>query len=498
MFVGLNFWFDEEKMIAGCLEESDFTMTRKAPFEWKATIEFHPMFAPLSKHEREVLLSDQVSTKRTAMAGEAIIHHDSTGDSLFIIGDGVVSVMLEGEEGQDIELYKLSSGEIFGEMALFGQDLRTATLVAAETSNLLEIRGDDFLKIMEKHHEISIFLLTKLSERLHRMDDLLLSQRSLGTDGSMVQLGSRLDIVTQTTDAKLAAAQSMFERTNARAGEAIDAAERTRSELLANADRGRTRTTWLLSTATAVVALISAVGFVNFERSLRQIDASVKLVNEAEGRASDAAKEAQRSAAGAGKSATEAGDANAKAKESSDELDRELERAQSVRKEIDLLRDEFVLAQFLGDFASNGYSQKTQASYLRALGIKTPKLRERFMNFVHAQTISGLRRDALLPFLNTVLEESEREMDLEGQITTYYFAAVVYVLQGEPEEAAQFERLITEKSRGREFFTTLFGSNGFDSGEFVRIITAAEKDETRRLNKEATLRKLYIALGQPG
>ena len=71
---------------------------------------------------------------------ETIFHQGDPGDSLFIVESGSVKIVLpspEGEEGAIIAT--LSRGDFFGELALLDGGARSATAVALDASELLEL-----------------------------------------------------------------------------------------------------------------------------------------------------------------------------------------------------------------------------------------------------------------------------------------------------------------------------------------------------------------------
>ncbi|HEY5719814.1 MAG TPA: cation:proton antiporter, partial [Gammaproteobacteria bacterium] len=79
----------------------------------------------------------------TVPAGEAIVEQDERGDSMYLIGRGVVRVA-RAEEGGERDLATLLAGDFFGEMALLNQAPRTATCRAVTPCALYELRREDF------------------------------------------------------------------------------------------------------------------------------------------------------------------------------------------------------------------------------------------------------------------------------------------------------------------------------------------------------------------
>jgi len=86
-----------------------------------------PIFAGMS----QPCLLDTLATGEhfTVQAGEAVFREGDMGNSFYVLiaGDVVVEKM---RDGKPVELTRLGPGECFGEMALVGNDVRSATVRA--------------------------------------------------------------------------------------------------------------------------------------------------------------------------------------------------------------------------------------------------------------------------------------------------------------------------------------------------------------------------------
>src|ERR1035438_1791734 len=65
-----------------------------------------------------------------------ILNEGDRSDYFYLIESGKVKVLLEDEQGKEFILNVLEGGEYFGEMALIDNEVRSATVVAMEDSNL--------------------------------------------------------------------------------------------------------------------------------------------------------------------------------------------------------------------------------------------------------------------------------------------------------------------------------------------------------------------------
>jgi NTE family protein len=90
-----------------------------------------------------------VMRERDYSAGEVVIRAGEPGAALFVVADGAVSVDAGGRT------VMLGPGKVIGELALLAAGPRSATVVAAEDTLLLELSRDDFDLAMADHPELS-------------------------------------------------------------------------------------------------------------------------------------------------------------------------------------------------------------------------------------------------------------------------------------------------------------------------------------------------------
>jgi CRP-like cAMP-binding protein len=117
--------------------------------------------------------------------GKVILKEGETGETMYIIAEGMVEVskslvMMRGREDlqdRDKVLTKLSAEDhaIFGEVALFEQSKRTATVVARSHCRMLEISKSDFLRLAEENprigYKITRNIVQLLCSRLRKTDE---------------------------------------------------------------------------------------------------------------------------------------------------------------------------------------------------------------------------------------------------------------------------------------------------------------------------------------
>lgn len=120
--------------------------------------------------------------------GSVILFEDDPGDSLFIVRDGRVKVVLISEDGREVILGILGVGEHFGELALIDDQPRSAHVIAMEESSLFVLRRDDFRARVEATPSVAWSLLAELSRRLRLADDKIGSLVLLDVPGRIARL----------------------------------------------------------------------------------------------------------------------------------------------------------------------------------------------------------------------------------------------------------------------------------------------------------------------
>jgi len=127
---------------------------------------------------------------------QPIITEGQTGETMYIIEEGMVEVsktlvLIKGQESsrdRDKVLTRLSAEDhaIFGEVALFEQSKRTATVVALTDCLLLEIAKPDFLRLAQENPWIGYKITRNIAE--------LLCSRLRKADEDTVKLTTALSI----------------------------------------------------------------------------------------------------------------------------------------------------------------------------------------------------------------------------------------------------------------------------------------------------------------
>ncbi len=112
-------------------------------------------------------------TMRDVDAGTALFQRGEPGDSMYLIERGSVRISVKDTDGHDATLAEMGDGEFFGEMSLLDGHARSADATAVAKSRLAVLPRADFRSFLRKNPDIALGILTALTHRLRRTDDLL-------------------------------------------------------------------------------------------------------------------------------------------------------------------------------------------------------------------------------------------------------------------------------------------------------------------------------------
>lgn len=106
-------------------------------------------------------------------AGQSIFQKGDSGDSMFLVTSGSVTIYLPGEAGKKVVLKEVHVGQYFGELSLFDDKPRSASAEAGADADLLELERDTLQVQIQKRPRIALALLGELSARIRETNELL-------------------------------------------------------------------------------------------------------------------------------------------------------------------------------------------------------------------------------------------------------------------------------------------------------------------------------------
>lgn len=128
---------------------------------------------------KEALEVDELLHERVYEKGEIIFEDGDLGHGIFIVVSGKLRVDPSHEFLKDTEL-EFGPGELLGELTLFEEAPRFATVVAAERTVIVALLRAEFSSLLTRNTKIGVKVLVKLSTTMsRRVRRLLLGQKHL-------------------------------------------------------------------------------------------------------------------------------------------------------------------------------------------------------------------------------------------------------------------------------------------------------------------------------
>ena len=125
-----------------------------------------PLFAPLGAPER-LELAGRMRPKHY-QKGEVVFHRDDPAGHVFLITAGTVKILVPDESGHEVVIGLARGGDVFGELALFDDGPRSATVTALTETSVLALATRDFVAVLERNAPAMRQLLALLARRIRR------------------------------------------------------------------------------------------------------------------------------------------------------------------------------------------------------------------------------------------------------------------------------------------------------------------------------------------
>ena len=137
-------------------------------------LEAVPAFRELGREELEAVAA--VAMPRRFAAGEIVFRERDDSDTCYIVRSGHARALREHAGGRQLTLATFGPGDIFGELAMFDDERRSATVEALDDLEVLAILGGDMRRLMHEHAAIAVKLAVSLVRRLRGANERLASQ----------------------------------------------------------------------------------------------------------------------------------------------------------------------------------------------------------------------------------------------------------------------------------------------------------------------------------
>jgi CRP/FNR family transcriptional regulator len=133
-----------------------------------------PVFASLAAED--LALVAEVCHPRRFGAGEVVFREGDASNTCYVVRSGQARAVREHADGRQIALATFGPGDIFGELAMFDDEKRSATVETVAELDVLAILGPDMRRLMLGRPQLAVALAASLARRLRATNERLASQ----------------------------------------------------------------------------------------------------------------------------------------------------------------------------------------------------------------------------------------------------------------------------------------------------------------------------------
>ena len=133
-----------------------------------------PVFASLGADDLELVA--EACHPRRFEANEVVFREGDASNTCYLVRSGHARAVREHADGRQIALATFGPGDIFGELAIFDDEKRSATVETIEELDVLAILGPDMRRLMLGRPQLAVALAASLARRLRATNERLASQ----------------------------------------------------------------------------------------------------------------------------------------------------------------------------------------------------------------------------------------------------------------------------------------------------------------------------------
>ncbi|MDP1847825.1 MAG: Crp/Fnr family transcriptional regulator [Solirubrobacteraceae bacterium] len=117
-----------------------------------------------------------VTVPRTFDAGHVIFREGDQSDTCYVVRCGHARAIREHGDGRTLTLAHFGPGDIFGELAMFDDECRSATVETLDPVEAIAILGSDMRRLLREHPGLALKLVISLGRRLREANERIARQ----------------------------------------------------------------------------------------------------------------------------------------------------------------------------------------------------------------------------------------------------------------------------------------------------------------------------------
>jgi CRP/FNR family transcriptional regulator len=194
-----------------------------------------PLFSGLATEDLARIA--EVAMPRRFDSGGVVFREGDEGDTCYVVRSGRARAIREHSDGRTITLADFGEGEIFGELAMFEGERRSATVETLEETLVLAILAADMRRLLERHPALAVKLIAALGRRLRHTNERLARQSFQTVPGRVAAVLSQL-VATAHADG-VGEGEALINSTQADLAQLAGASRESVSRFLAVLERAR-------------------------------------------------------------------------------------------------------------------------------------------------------------------------------------------------------------------------------------------------------------------
>jgi CRP-like cAMP-binding protein len=118
----------------------------------------------------------EVAVPRAYEPGQVVFREGDESHTCYVVRRGHARAIREHADGRTITLANFGPDDIFGELAMFEDERRSATVETLDEVEAVAILGTDMRRLMREHPEIAVGVVVSLGRRLRAANSRIASQ----------------------------------------------------------------------------------------------------------------------------------------------------------------------------------------------------------------------------------------------------------------------------------------------------------------------------------
>jgi CRP-like cAMP-binding protein len=117
-----------------------------------------------------------VAVRRSFAPGQVMFREGDPSNTCYVVRTGLARAVRDHADGRSITLAEFGPGDFFGELAMFDDERRSATVEAIDELEVIGIAGRDMRRLVREHGDIALGVVVGLGRRLRGANDRVARQ----------------------------------------------------------------------------------------------------------------------------------------------------------------------------------------------------------------------------------------------------------------------------------------------------------------------------------